>query len=403
MHALNYVQDLEASRENAINGGEVEGSIPAVPEDKDDLSEYKFQKFAATYFQGTASHQYQRKPLKNSLLPLQTQGDTMVSSLGSGGEHVMDAISQCEQYTKEQGAQERNAPWRLFFRKEIFAPWHDPTQDPEATNLIFQQVVRGIKFGEYKCDKEEDLAMIAAQQYYVDHGTEVNMETLLALLPTYIPDNCLQASDKALERWAGLVVQALNKSYFFRERAPPLRVKEDVVEYAKLKWPLLFSRFYEALRASGPHLPKNDVIIAINWTGVYVVDEQEQVLLELSFPEITSVASHNTILFAGDVANYLSFEQGDLILLEDNMCGEIVLSNNWCTGRNERTGEKGDFASDYVYVLPALSKPPNNILALFTQDGAENGKKLFQHTQTNGVESREHPHTLEEYALDFFR
>lgn len=42
---------------------------------------------------------------------------------------------------------------------------------------------------------------------------------------------------------------------------------------------------------AGPNLPKNDVIIAVNWTGVYVVDDQEQVLLELSFPEITSVTS----------------------------------------------------------------------------------------------------------------
>ena len=81
------------------------------------------------------------------------------------------------------------------------------------------------------------------------------------------------------------------QSYYVKDRVVVHKVKEDVVSYAKYKWPLLFSRFYEAFRYSGPNLPKNDVIIAVNWTGVYVVDDQEQVLLELSFPEITGVTS----------------------------------------------------------------------------------------------------------------
>ncbi|GBP20574.1 Myosin-VIIa [Eumeta japonica] len=376
-----------------------------------------------------------------------------VSSLGSGGDHVMDAISQCEQYAKEQGAQERNAPWRLFFRKEIFAPWHDPTEDQVATNLIYQQVVRGVKFGEYRCDKEEDLAMIAAQQYYIEYGHDMNTDRLFTLLPNYIPDYCLTGVEKAVDRWGALVVQAYKKSYYLKEKILAYRVKEDVVSYAKFKWPLLFSRFYEAYRNSGPNLPKNDVIIAVNWTGVYVVDDQEQVLLELSFPEITTVSSQKTnkvftqtfslstvrgeeftfqspnaedirdlvVYFLeglkkrskfvialqdykapGEGSSFLTFQKGDLIVLEEDSTGETVLNNGWCVGRCERTMEKGDFPAETVYVLPALTKPPPDILALFCLEGAQHGRRIPT-TTFNGTEARDKPHTLYEYALDHFR
>lgn len=60
----------------------------------------------------------------------------------------------------------------------------------------------------------------------------------------------------------------------------------------KLTWFSFFFTLFFFCKTKGPNLPKNDVIIAVNWTGVYVVDDQEQVLLELSFPEVTSISSH---------------------------------------------------------------------------------------------------------------
>ena len=138
--------------------------------------------------------------------------------------------------------------------------------------------------------QDDDLAMIAAQQYYIDFGPEMMNDRLQSLIPSYIPDSCL-ASQKSTPYWVTKIQQSFSKGYFVRGRIAPLKVKEDIVNYSRYKWPLLFSRFYEAYKFAGPSLPKNDVIIAVNWTGVYVVDDQEQVLLELSFPEITAVSS----------------------------------------------------------------------------------------------------------------
>ncbi|XP_019385992.1 PREDICTED: unconventional myosin-VIIa isoform X2 [Crocodylus porosus] len=377
-----------------------------------------------------------------------------VSSLGSGNDHVMDAVSQCEQYAKEQGAQERNAPWRLFFRKEIFTPWHNPNEDNVATNLIYQQVVRGVKFGEYRCDKEEDLAELASEQYYVDYGTEMVLERLLNLIPSYIPDREITAS-KTVEKWAQLIIAAHKKGIYTQKRADPKKVKEEVVDFARFKWPLLFSRFYEAFKFSGPSLPKNDVIVAVNWTGVYFVDEQEQVLLELSFPEITAVSSSKggklqgqsftmatikgdeytftsnnaedirdlVVIFleglrkrskyvvtlqdnpnpVGEESGFLSFIKGDLIVLDQDT-GEQVMNSGWANGVNERTKQRGDFPTDSVYVLPTVTMPPLEIVALVTMTPDQRQDVIRSAQQSiSDSEERVKPYTLEEFSYDYFR
>merc|ERR1712223_1643603 len=73
-------RDLPAPKGGAhLSSGEVIMGVPTTPEDFEDLSEFKFQKYASTYFQGNVTHQYSRKPLKSSLLPLQTQGDQLAA------------------------------------------------------------------------------------------------------------------------------------------------------------------------------------------------------------------------------------------------------------------------------------------------------------------------------------
>ena len=72
----------------------------------------------------------------------------------------------------------------------------------------------------FRCEKEEDLAMIAAQQYYIEYNTELSSERLLNLLPNYIPDYCL-TGDKPVDYWHQLITQAFRKvTILFRESCP---------------------------------------------------------------------------------------------------------------------------------------------------------------------------------------
>jgi len=55
---------------------------------EEDVSQFRFSKFAATYFQGGASPLYVRRPLKQSLLPLSSEADSMVSVWTYAGKSV---------------------------------------------------------------------------------------------------------------------------------------------------------------------------------------------------------------------------------------------------------------------------------------------------------------------------
>lgn len=78
---VSSLQDLERTH-HELDVEDLDEALP-LPEDDDeeDLSEYKFAKFAATYFQGTTTHSYVRRPLKQPLLFHDDEGDQLVRHL----------------------------------------------------------------------------------------------------------------------------------------------------------------------------------------------------------------------------------------------------------------------------------------------------------------------------------
>ncbi|XP_053315052.1 unconventional myosin-VIIb [Spea bombifrons] len=386
-----------------------------------------------------------------------------VWSLGFGSEHIMDGISQCEQLAKEQGEKEMCAPWRLFFRKEIFTPWHDSSKDPVSTDLIYNQVIRGLRFGEYRCGKEDDLVEVMAKHHYIKFGEVLKEEHIHDVVQDCIPAK--QLEHKPFTHWANLLKDKQSKAKFVVDHLSDLQVKEALVEYSKLQWPLLFSKFYEASKFSGPSINRNHFIIAVNYNGVSFLDESEKKLLDLSFPELIristkraekpfgqccvlntlrgeefvltsqnseeiarlllhfldglkarseyAVALQNSSRIAAeslvpksktqtDEPEILCFRTGDLLHLKKSP--ELQLGPNWTYAQNERTGNNGAVSLDAIHIVPTLSKPTTEILRLIAMS-PEQRKSELMNSQLDEFDKQEEvkPYTLEEFAILHFR
>ncbi|GAB0193427.1 unconventional myosin-VIIb [Grus japonensis] len=373
-----------------------------------------------------------------------------VWSLGGGRDHVLDAISQCEQLVKERGIHERNAPWRLYFRKEIFTPWHNSQEDPISTDLIYHQIIRGIRFGEYRCEKEEDLVEIGAKYCYIQFGDSIHNELVQKVLHDCIPVK--QLKSKPLEKWVSLITYAHAKAPYTQDHLSRQTVKEQLVDFARFQWPLLFSRFFEVTKFSGPSLPKNHFIVAINWKGICFLDESEKRLLELTFPEITGIhtnravksfgqsctlitlraeefvlTSVNSVVIAELVVMFLeglkkrsrfavamhekksqedpailSFKKGDLLIFTEDK--RLDANSGWIYAQNERTGKTGNVFLEEIYIIPSLTKPSSQVLSLLMMSPDQRTASQNSYMDEPDEEDlKVKPYTLEEFSYEHFR
>ncbi|KAI0233257.1 Myosin-VIIa [Lamellibrachia satsuma] len=355
-----------------------------------------------------------------------------VSSLGSGLDHLMDAISECEQVARTKGIKEEDASWRLFLRKELFAPWEDPGYDEVAASLIYDQICKGVRSMEYGMPAEDEMAAFVAQRFYVEHGPALIPGKVQTALEKYLPRKVLSGS-KSREGWVQAIISSFNEQGLSDSKASEKEVKERIATSASQRWPVHFSALFVAFRLSGPRLPKNEVVVAVSGEGFYVMDQPFRVIVEIGYYELVEVFSSRTskmhgqsfslITVKGDeftfaspnahiitqlLSNFLDglrrrsiyavglepfvgqkidgadtdasakpfrFRQGDLIILIDDIPG-CSKKEDWTFGKCVRNGSIGQFPFDLVYILPAIRKPPQDFVECFSNMSNQNTETL---------------------------
>uniref|UniRef100_A0A3Q3EIJ1 Unconventional myosin-VIIa-like n=1 Tax=Labrus bergylta TaxID=56723 RepID=A0A3Q3EIJ1_9LABR len=340
-------------------------------------------------------------------------------SLGSCETHVLDAVSQCEQEMRRQGKHEKDAPWSLSLRKELFTPWHDCSRDEISTDLIYRQIIQGVKSEGYTSEKVrrrgEKLSELnmASRHYYIRFGSVYNKDNVQKVVNECIPTPLIE--NKSMTKWVQLISAAHLQGPYANGEHTSESVKGELVDSAQRSWPIYFSRFYEVTMMSGPHLPKDRFFVAVNWSGVFFMDGQDKTLLELPYLEVKEVrlirygelagalcllwfsrmpvnkvrdSEHvalqdrspehtcevvsfnlsgvNTYSLAslfgppsGD-PKFLVCKRGDLLLVEKDE--DYPPKDNLIRATNQRTSNSGAVYTDAVQFLPTLSKPSDEML-----------------------------------------
>lgn len=267
-------------------------------------------------------------------------------SLGSCEQHVLDAVSQSEQEMRRQGKEERNTPWKLSIRKEHFTPWHDSSLDPISTDLIYEQVIKGVKSGDYTSEKEDEYVQLAVQHYYIRFGSEYNRDQAQMVVNDCIATTLIE--NKSMGKWIQLINAGHSQALSDYGRQSTDTVKGELVDSARQKWPLYFSKFYEVTMTAGPPLPKSRFVVAVNWSGIFFMDGRDKRLLELPYIEVKSVVTKSEGFFNSQSVT-LTTVRGEFVLMAQEAEDMTAFIKRNLDGLRER--------SDFAIVVSDNSKP----------------------------------------------
>lgn len=213
-----------------------------------------------------------------------------VANWGCGNESVLDAVSLAEQYACSKTLNESGA-WHLFFRKDLFAPTENISIDKVATNLIYHQIVGGIRAEEYICEQQE-MIKIVAKRYYIENGPELQENLLREVIQASFPPFVLANSSE--DELVSNVKSAFYASSRVQERSNVEVVQQDIVRYAASNWFRDFSRIFDGFVSSGPKLPKVAVKIAFNSKRFQVLSSEtpdSPPLLSMGYSQIKKATS----------------------------------------------------------------------------------------------------------------
>ncbi|KAL3319642.1 Unconventional myosin-VIIb [Cichlidogyrus casuarinus] len=209
--------------------------------------------------------------------------DGQLSPLGSGP--LMDVFYRCEQYIQShidtlESASSRyvkmqhelreaftpedvvlNLPWNFIIRKQIFAPWHDPLEDPVASNLICCQLFQGLFQGHYAIASDSKLAYLLALRFYVSGMSSRSFEMSRAAMRKQVKILLTELTQSGhsksshfgwsknldLDRWTNLVIEACVSKKLFTKHPSLDTIRAELVRFTMNEWSEQFSKFYPVL------------------------------------------------------------------------------------------------------------------------------------------------------------